>query len=99
MALHYDVLPINLGVDDGEYFIFQAVSDGGTVITATFGIKLSSGPATSWVETVKYASRAQEDLQLIWDDASTTTYHSPAFAGLPPFVLNKLLGVTGINPA
>lgn len=39
MALHYDVLPINLGVDDGDYFIFQAVSDGGTVITATFGIK------------------------------------------------------------
>jgi len=63
--------------------------DSPGAVTATFGIKLSSGPST-WVETVKYASRAQQDLQIIWDDASTTTYHSPAFAGLPPFVLNKL---------
>jgi hypothetical protein len=94
MALHYDALPINLVVDDGEFLVFQIVSDGGAVVTATLGIKLSSGPAT-WVEAVKYGYRAQVDLQVIWDDASTTTYHSPAFAGLPPFTLNKLLAVTG----
>ncbi len=99
MALHYDVLPITLAVDDGVYLIFQIMSDGGTVATATLGIKHSADPGGTWVETVKYASRAQQDLQVIWDDASTTTYHSPAFAGLPPFVLNKLLGVTGINAA
>jgi len=30
MALHYDALPINLVVDDGEFLVFQIVSDGGT---------------------------------------------------------------------
>jgi hypothetical protein len=30
MALHYDALPINLVVDDGEFLVFQIVSDGGS---------------------------------------------------------------------
>lgn len=97
MAIHYDELPISLALDDGVYFVFQTMENGFTTIHATFGIKLSSGSATSWVETVKYASRAQVDLQVIWDDASTTTYNSPAGAGLPGFVLNKLLAVTGVT--
>jgi hypothetical protein len=37
-ALHYDALPINFVVDDGEFLVFQIVSDGGTVVTATLGI-------------------------------------------------------------
>jgi hypothetical protein len=94
MAMHYDDAPISLVADDGVMLVFQILADGGTIVTATFGIRLSSGPST-WVETVKYAYRAQVDLQIIWDDASTTKYNSPAFAGLPPLVLNKLLGVTG----
>jgi hypothetical protein len=51
-------------VDDGEFLVFQIVSDGGAVVTATLGIKRSSGPAT-WVEAVKYGYRAQVDLQVI----------------------------------
>jgi hypothetical protein len=56
---------------------------------------LSSDPST-WVETVKYASRAQVAIQIFWDDANPTTYHSPA--GVPAgtdVVLYKLLGLTG----
>jgi hypothetical protein len=30
MALHYDALTIKLVVDDGEFLVFQIVSDDGT---------------------------------------------------------------------
>jgi hypothetical protein len=69
MAMHYDDAPISLVVDDGVMLVFQILADGGTVVTATFGIRLSSGPST-WVREIRlpctsrptnYLGRCQHD--------------------------------------
>jgi len=109
MTIHYDEAIPSLAVDDGTMLIFNAqlgnlyarfgilhlpvsasqTDSSNPPVTWT----LSSDPAT-WVETLKYASRAQVAIKICWDDAGGSWYTSPTDPG-NPMVLNTLLGVTG----